>query len=202
MNATTTQSAAKPARARKGVVREWVESILVAFVLAMFIRTFFVQAFKIPTGSMRPTLVEGDAILVNKFLFGAKIPFTDYRLPALRQPQRGDVIVFIFPLDRKKDYIKRLVGLPGDTVEIRNGTVYVNDAPLQGPVFRKIFYFNRGEYADMGTRTVVPADSYFVLGDNSGSSQDSRFWGFVPHSNVLGKAMVIYWPPMRIRLLK
>ncbi|MFA5099358.1 MAG: signal peptidase I [Candidatus Omnitrophota bacterium] len=188
--------------AAKSTIREWVESILIAFVLAMFIRTFFVQAFKIPTGSMRMTLIEGDAILVNKLIYGAKIPFTDIRLPAFAQPQRGDVIVFIFPQDTKKDFIKRIVGLPGETVEIRNGTIYINDFPVVDQKLSRQYYYNRGDYGDLGKKIRIPDDQFFVLGDNSASSQDSRYWGFVPRDNLLGKAMVIYWPPNRIRLVK
>jgi signal peptidase I len=187
---------------KRSTVREWAESIVIAFVLAMIIRTFVVQAFKIPTGSMRMTLIEGDAILVNKFIYGVKIPFTDIRFPAFREPQRGDVIVFIFPGDTKKDFIKRLVGLPGETIEIKNGNVYVNDKPVTDPVLDSKYYYNRGDYGDLGKKVTVPEDSFFVLGDNSASSQDSRFWGFVPRKNLVGKAMVIYWPITRIRLIK
>ncbi len=187
---------------KKSVVRDWVESILVAFILAMFIRTFIVQAFKIPTGSMRPTLLVGDIIMVNKFIYGAKIPFTKYRLPKIRLPKRGDVVVFIFPEDPKKDFIKRLVGLPGDTVEIKNGTIYVNDQPLVDYGFSQRYYYNRGDFAQEDSKITVPADNYFVLGDNSASSQDSRYWGFVPAKNILGEAMVVYWPPQRIRIIK
>jgi len=187
---------------KKTVLWEWIESILIAFILAMVIRTFVIQAFKIPTGSMRMTLLEGDAILVNKFLYGAKIPFTDKRLPAVRQPKRGDVVVFIFPGDTKKDFIKRLVGVEGDSVEITNGTIYVNDKPVTEPGFNSNYYYNRGDFGEAGKKIVVPKNSYFVLGDNSASSQDSRYWGFVPKSNVLGKAILIYWPPNRIRLIK
>src|SRR5512137_1877132 len=115
---------------KKSKLYEWVESAIVALVLAMIIRTFLVQAFKIPTGSMRPTLLEGDAILVNKFLYGPKVPFTPWKLPGMRMPQRGDVIVFKYPVDPKKDFIKRLAALPGETVEIRNGTVYVDGLPV------------------------------------------------------------------------
>lgn len=181
---------------------EWVESIIIAFICAVIIRTFVVQAFKIPTGSMRSTLLEGDLILVNKFIYGAKIPGLDLRLPAVRQPNRGDVIVFKYPGDGKKDYIKRLIGLPGESLEIKNGTVYVNSEPLVDPVFNQRYYYNRGDFAGEGEKIVVPEDSYFVLGDNSASSQDSRYWGFVPRKNLLGKAMVIYWPPNRIRIIK
>ena len=187
---------------KKSVVREWVESIVVAFMLAMIIRAFVVQAFKIPTGSMRPTLLEGDLILVNKFIYGAKIPFTDFRLPAVMQPKRGDVIVFIYPEDRKKDFIKRLVALPGERVEIKNGSIYINDKPLLDPLFNQRYYYNRGDLAREGEKIVVPLDSFFVLGDNSASSKDSRYWGFVPRQNILGKAMIIYWPPNRIRIIK
>ena len=186
----------------KSVIREWVESIIVAFILAMVIRTFIVQAFKIPTGSMRPTLLEGDIILVNKFIYGAKIPFTDWRLPAVKAPKRGDVVVFIYPQDPKKDFIKRLVATPGESVEIKNGTIYINDKPLFDPVFSRRYYYNYGELAKEGQKIVVPADSFFVLGDNSASSQDSRFWGFVPRKNLLGEAIVIYWPPQRIRMIR
>jgi signal peptidase I len=187
---------------QKAVVREWAESILIALVLALFIRTFVVQAFKIPTGSMRPTLLVGDIILVNKFIYGANVPFTKAKTPKVRLPKRGDVIVFIYPDDPKKDFIKRLVGLPGDAVEIKNGTIYVNGQALVDYGFSQRYYYNRGDFAQEGYRVIVPADSYFVLGDNSASSQDSRYWGFVPAKNVLGQAMVIYWPPQRIRIIK
>ncbi len=187
---------------KKSVAREWVESIIWAFILAMIIRTFVIQAFKIPTGSMRTTLIEGDLILVNKFIYGAKIPFTDFNLPKLREPQRGDVIVFIYPKDPKKDFVKRLVGLPSDAVQINNGTIYINDNPILTSIFNQIYYYNRGEFAQEGQKLKVPKDSFFVLGDNSTSSQDSRYWGFVPRKNILGKAMLIYWPPQRIRIIK
>lgn len=187
---------------RKSVAREWVESIVVAFILAMIIRTFVIQAFKIPTGSMRSTLLEGDLILVNKFIYGAKIPFTDFNLPALRKPKRSDVIVFIYPESPKKDFIKRLAGLPGETLEIKNGTVYINDKPLLDSVFNQRYYYNRGEFGEEGKKIKMPEDNFFVLGDNSASSQDSRYWGFVPRKNILGKALLIYWPPQRIRIIR
>ncbi|MFH1355377.1 MAG: signal peptidase I [Candidatus Omnitrophota bacterium] len=187
---------------KKSVIREWVESIVIAFILAMIVRTFVVQAFKIPTGSMRPTLLEGDIILVNKFIYGAKVPFTGIRLPALRDPVRGDVIVFIYPQDRKKDFIKRLVGLPGETVEIKNGSIFINGKPSLESIFGTNFYYNYGGFGREGNKVTIPDDSYFVLGDNSASSKDSRYWGFVPRGDILGKALVIYWPPKRIRIIK
>ena len=187
---------------KKSVLRDWAESIIVAFFLAMVIRAFVVQAFKIPTGSMRMTLIEGDLILVNKFIYGAKVPFTNFRLTALRAPKRGDVVVFIYPEDRKKNFIKRLVGLPGETVEIKGGSIYINDQPALEPIFNQIYYYNKGEFGSEGQKIVVPKDSYFVLGDNSVSSKDSRYWGFVPKEDLLGQAMVIYWPVQRLRIIK
>jgi len=191
-----------PSVKRKSVTREWIESIIIAFVLAMIIRTFLVQAFKIPTGSMRPTLLEGDLILVNKFIYGAKIPFVDLNLPTVRQPRPGDVVVFIYPENPKKDFIKRLVAIEGETVEIENGTIFINGQPLLDTVFSQRYYYNRGEFGQEGKKIVVPKNNIFVLGDNSASSQDSRFWGFVPRKNILGKAILIYWPPQRIRIIK
>jgi len=188
---------------KKSVLREWIEAaIFAAFLAFCIIRPFIVQAFKIPTGSMRPTLLEGDLILVSKFIYGAKVPFTHFRLPAVRDIKRGDVVVFIYPEDDKKDFIKRMVGLPGDIVEIKSGTIYINDLPLLDPIFNQRYYYNRGEFCKENQKITVPAGNYFVLGDNSGSSKDSRYWGFVPKDNILGEAVVIYWPPQRIRIIK
>ena len=187
---------------KKSVLRDWVESIIIAFLLAMVIRTFVVQAFKIPTGSMRMTLQEGDLILVNKFIYGAKVPFSNFYLPALREPKRGDIVVFVYPEDKKKDFIKRLIGLPGEIIEIKGGSIYVNDKQVEEPIFKQIYYYNRGDFGAEGQKIVVPKDSYFVLGDNSASSKDSRYWGFVPKENLLGQALVIYWPIHRMRTIK
>ena len=187
---------------KKSVWRDWTESIIVAFFLAMVIRAFVVQAFKIPTGSMRMTLIEGDLILVNKFIYGAKVPFLKFWLPAVRSPERGDVVVFIYPEDKKKDFIKRLVGLPGETIEIKGGSIYINGKPATEPIFNQIYYYNRGEFSAEGQKITVPQNNYFVLGDNSTSSKDSRFWGFVPKENLLGQALIIYWPLNRIRQIK
>ena len=187
----------------KAVIREWVESIVIAVILALFIRTFFIQAFKIPSGSMRPTLLEGDKIMVNKLLYGPKVPFTHYRLPGLREPRRGDVIVFKYPEDRKKDFIKRLIAVGGETVEILNGNILINGSPIDGPPeILKTYYYDRGHYGVEGNTVKVPEGSYFVLGDNSDSSRDSRYWGFVPKDGVIGRAIFIWWPPWRIQALK
>jgi signal peptidase I len=187
---------------KKSVWREWAESIIIAFLLAMVIRIFIIQAFKIPTGSMRLTLVEGDVILVNKLEYGAKLPFSNLRLPGFNQPYRGDVIVFIYPKNPKKDFIKRLVALEGETVEIRNGTIYIDDKPLIDPAFGTRYYYNRGDFAQPGQKIRVPKGHFFVLGDNSASSEDSRYWGFVPKNNIIGRALLIYWPLNRIRIIK
>ena len=186
----------------KAQARDWIESILIAFVLAMFIRTFFFQAFKIPSGSMRMTLLEGDRLLVNKLRYGAKIPFTNKRLPGFGKPKRGDVIVFVFPEDHKRDFIKRLIALGGETVEIRSGDIYINNKLIEDPRIKNVYYYNRGDYGNMNQKVLVPPGDYFVLGDNSGSSHDSRYWGFVPESDLIGRAELIYWPPNRIRFIK
>jgi signal peptidase I len=183
-------------------VREWVESIAVAFVLAMFIRTFFIQAFRIPSGSMRMTLVEGDRLLVNKLQYGARIPLTKRRLPGFGKPRRGDVIVFAYPQNPKKDFIKRLIALGGETVEIKEGNIYIDGNVVDDPKIHHIYYYNRGPYGQADQKIAIPPGNYFVLGDNSGSSSDSRFWGFVPEIDVIGKAEFIYWPLNRIRIIK
>ena len=188
---------------KKSVFREYVESLVVAILLALVVRAFFVQAFKIPTGSMRPTFMEGDRILVNKMVYGIKIPFVPKRLPAIRPPQRGDMVVFHAPDDRHRDFIKRLVAVGGDEVEIRDLHLWINGRPLtEPPIFREIPYYNRGPYGQAGKPVKIPPGSYFFLGDNSNSSRDSRYWGFLPEGQVIGRAFLIYWPPKRIRWLK
>ena len=187
----------------KPLVRELIESALIALVMALFVRTFFVQAFKIPTGSMQPTLMVGDRILVDKVTFGVPIPFTDWRLPRIRAPQRGDMVVFRAIDDPRRDFIKRLAAVGGDTLEIKEMRVWVNGRPLSSPpVFRQITYYNRGEYGAPGRPIRVPPGYYFFLGDNSASSRDSRYWGFLPEAKVIGRAFCIYWPIKRIRWLK
>ena len=181
---------------------EWIESIVIAFVLAMFIRTFFIQAFKIPSGSMIPTLLVGDRLMVNKLRYGPKVPFTHKRLPGIGKIERGDILVFIFPEDKKRDFIKRVVGLPGDIVEIKNERIWINGQELAEPRIHSITYFNYGPYGQEHSPIKVPDGNLFVLGDNSASSHDSRFWGFVPLDNVIGRAEFLYWPLNRMRVLK
>ena len=180
----------------KSTFREYAEAILMALLLALFIRTFIVQAFKIPSGSMIPTLAIGDHILVNKLSYGIRIPFLEKYLVEFGSPQRGDVIVFIYPEDRSKDFIKRVIGVAGDTVEVRSKKVFINgkavedshahfegyDPQLGGTV-------NGDDYGPK----VVPEGHVFVMGDNRDRSYDSRFWGYVSLSEVRGKAFLIYW---------
>ena len=182
------------------VVREWVESIVIAFVLAMFIRTFFIQAFKIPSGSMRMTLIEGDRLMVNKLVYGPKVPFTSKRLPGYGKMHRGDIIVYIYPGDQTRDFIKRLIAFGGETVTIRDGDIYIDGKLVEDPDIKNRIYYTRGPYGDKPY--TVPKGNLFVLGDNSASSNDSRFWGPVPIQNVIGKAEVIYWPIKRMRMLE
>ena len=187
----------------KSEIREWAESIIIALILALLIRTFVIQAFKIPSGSMIPTFEIGDRIFVSKFIYGARIPFTDIRLPALRQPQRGDIIVFASPETPKKDFVKRLVALEGETVEIKGGNILINGKEIDDPdSVKSTYYYNRGDFGKEFEAVTVPRGFYFTLGDNSANSRDSRYWGFVSKKNLIGKAVLLYWPIRRIRLIK
>lgn len=187
----------------KSQIREWVESILIAVILALFIRTFVVQAFKIPSGSMIPTFQVGDRIFVNKFIYGAKVPLTNFRLPALRQPVRGDIIVFRSPEDPKKDFVKRLIAVSGETVEIKDGKIYIDGKAIEEPSsIKAVYYYNAGDYGVDGRKVKVPDGCYFGLGDNSASSRDSRYWGFIPKDNMIGKVIFLYWPIHRMRVVK
>ncbi|MCM8774958.1 MAG: signal peptidase I [Candidatus Omnitrophica bacterium] len=172
--------------------KEWGEPFLIALILATIIRTFILGPYKIPTGSMIPTFLVGDRIFVDKI---------SYRF---HPPNPGDIVVFKYPLDRKKDFVKRLAGLPGDEIEIRGGRLILNGRVMEDPPFSDHYYYNREDwdYAKKGQRIKVPADSYFVLGDNSDQSSDSRHWGFVPKKDLIGKAVFIWWPPNRIKLVK
>lgn len=179
-----------PSPRPKSALRENLESIAWAVAIALAIRTFVIAPFKIPSGSMRPTLLEGDRILVVKFLYW------------FRHPEPGDIVVFRFPEDPKRPFIKRLVATAGNEVEIRDGHVLVNGESMgfpPGP--EEFYYYNQGSFGQASHPTTVPADMYFVLGDNSASSHDSRFWGFVPKRLLIGKAVCIFWPLSRLRVL-
>ena len=181
---------------QKSTFREYTEAIIIALLLALFIRTFVVQAFKIPSGSMLNTLLIGDHILVNKFIYGIKNPFNGNTWIPITKPERGDVIVFKYPLNPAQDYIKRVIGVEGDTIEIRNKKVYVNGEPQDESY--TIFLDNKILTAGQVNRdnmppTTVPENSLFVMGDNRDNSYDSRFWKFVNLKAVKGEAFIFYW---------
>jgi signal peptidase I len=179
---------------RKSLVREYTEAIIIAVILALFIRAFVVQAFKIPSGSMEPTLLIGDHLLVSKSSYGIKLPFTDQVIVPIGDPQRGDVIVFRFPEDRDLDFIKRIIGLPGETVQVKGTSILINGKKLD----EHWGYYSGGQtHVDFGP-VKVPPNHYFVMGDNRDNSRDSRLWfngrgGYVPRHDILGKAFIIYW---------
>ncbi len=186
---------------KKSNLRETIEAIVVAFAIALVIRTFVIQAFKIPSGSMIPTLQIGDHILVNKFLLGTPVdvPFTNihlFRMPGLRKPQRGDIIVFKYPEDPTRDFIKRVIGIEGDVIESKDKTVSVNGHKLVESYTQHVDSFIKPGGMDRRDNfgpVTVPKESVFVMGDNRDQSYDSRFWGFVDLPRIKGKAIIIYW---------
>ena len=189
---------------RKSVAREYAEAIFIALLLALFIRTFVIQAFKIPSGSMEETLLIGDHILVSKFAYGTHIPneipilniklFDDIILfPTL--PERGDIIVFKYPKDESRDFIKRVIGIPGDLLEVKHQKVFINAKPYIDPFARHIEAPSNSPLVprdDFGP-VLIPDGHLFMMGDNRENSQDSRYWGFLDVSKVRGKALMIYW---------
>jgi len=181
---------------QKSRLRENIEAILFAIVLALFIRTFVIQAFKIPSGSMKETLLVGDHILVNKFIYGVKLPFLQKTIIPVTEPDRGDIVVFKFPKDPKKDFIKRVVGITGDQIVIKDKKVYVNGELEEE---KHIMHMDSNIFPAQYSRrdnlesVTVPPDSIFVMGDNRDNSHDGRFWGFVDLKAVKGQAFIIYW---------
>jgi signal peptidase I len=197
-----------PGGPQKSIAREYAEAFGIAIVLALIIRTFFIQAYKIPSGSMEPTLLIGDHILVNKLIYGLRMPDSFFGVQPLSgiipygqylfhiEPiHRGDVVVFVFPPDPTKDFIKRVVGVGGDRVEVRGKSVYLNGRKIEEP--HAYYQPSEGQTSiaprDRYGPVVVPKGKVFVMGDNRDRSYDSRFWGFVPDSDVEGRAMIIYW---------
>lgn len=178
-------------------VYEYVKSLGIALVLAFLIKTSIVEAYKIPSSSMEDTLLVGDFLLANKFVYGARIPVVGWRLPAIRKPQQGDVVIFKVPIDRTTNYIKRCVATEGQTVEIVNKVLYVDGIPFPNPPHSKFTDPNIHppgfDQRDNFQKFVVPANNIFVMGDNRDNSYDSRFWGTVPLDLVLGEAMMIHW---------
>jgi signal peptidase I len=182
------------AASRKGYFRDFVETVLTAVVLALVLRAFVIQTFRIPSGSMEDTLLVGDFLIVNKFLYGIKVPFTDSRLPGIREPRYGDVVVFEYPNPdpraKKENYVKRVIGCAGDIVELRNNVLYLNGEPKEETFIKLKPPTPR--WADFGP-IKVPDGSLFMMGDNRNWSADSRDWGFLDTGRIKGKAIMIYW---------
>ena len=232
---TKSNTKSKRKKKQKSKLRENLEAIFLALVIALFIKTFVVDVYKIPTGSMIPTIEVGDFIVAAKFIYGAKIPFTDLRLPAIRDPKRGDIVIFLAPYyeppniiiqlltpivytltlgfvnidPQPKFYVKRCIGLPGDTVEIIAKEVYINGKKLKGwwPEYHADPEIippgdSLMNHRDFFGPVTVPEDCYFMLGDNRDRSNDSRFWGFVKRKDIYGKALFRYWPPNRIGIVR
>lgn len=191
-----TEPQIKKPKSSRNIFQEYSEAFVVAVILAIIIRAFLVQAFKIPSGSMIPTLQVGDHILVCKFLYGVRVPFTDNRWPRFTVPHRGDVIVFIYPQDRTKDFIKRVVAVEGDTIEIRNKKLIVNGKELSEKYIQhtsdRIVPGDILPRDNMEQQT-IPKGYLFAMGDNRDESHDSRFWGLVPVKDVKGEAFMIYY---------
>ena len=186
---------------RKSVVREYFETIVIAVVLALFMRTFVVQAFKIPTGSMEPNLLVGDHLLVNKFVFAPTLSSVERAILPVTAIRRGEIVVFKYPEDPERDFIKRVIGLSGETIELRDRRILVNGRAIEEPYAHYLPRPDRpggSEITSDDVRerygpVVVPSGSVFVMGDNRDNSQDSRYWGFLPKENIKGKALMIYW---------
>ncbi len=175
--------------AGKSVFREYAESLVSAFILALIVLTFIARAFKIPSSSMVPTLRVGDRIFVNRFVYD------------ISDPGRGDLAVFVYPEDESRDFIKRIVGLPGEKIKISSGGIFIDGERVdEASRLSDFSYYNIGSFGS--GEIEIPPESYYVLGDNSANSQDSRYWGFVPRENFKGKAFFIYWPPGRIQKLR
>ncbi len=197
---TSTRKRDKNPETPANILWENVKQIGLAVILALVIKTSVVEAYKIPSGSMEDTLLVGDFLLANKFAYGARLPLVNYRLPAFTDPQPGDIVIFIYPVDGVTKYIKRCVGLPGDTIQVRNKKLFVNGERYTDPEFSKYIrpqILRRGpggrDSRDNFGPYVVPPNSYFMMGDNRDNSMDSRFWGTVHRDLILGEAMVVHW---------
>ena len=201
VKAKTAAATPPPAGFKKSTPREYFESLCVAVILALFVRTFVVQAFKIPTGSMENNLLIGDHLLVNKMVFAPTLTGLESAILPADPIRRGDIIVFKYPVEPERDYIKRVIALPNETLELKNKTVYINGKALEEPYVHFLFpdaVPGSADYTDLDVRrkygpVTVPADHYFMMGDNRDNSQDSRYWGFMPRSYVKGKALFVYF---------
>jgi signal peptidase I len=192
----TENNTSKTKAKKKSKAQEYIEAIIIAILIALFIRTFIIAAYKIPSESMVPTLLVGDHLLVNKFIYGVKIPILRKIIIPITNPKRDDIIVFIYPNDRSLDFIKRVIGIGGDKIEIKNKKIFINDQEYKdsyGIYDEGITYPAAIQPRDNFGPIIVPQGSLFVMGDNRDNSRDSRFWGFVDVKDVEGKALIIYW---------
>ena len=181
---------------KKELVWEYTKAVVTALLLALFIRAYFIQAFKIPSGSMIPTLLIGDHILVNKFIYGTTLPLSDRRVLVFRKPEKGDIIVFKYPEDRKRDFIKRVIAVEGDVIESKNRVIYVNGKAVDEPYAQHTDTSLRPggiEPRDNFGPHIVPKEKYFMMGDNRDQSYDSRYWGYVDMKDIRGEALIMYW---------
>ncbi len=179
-------------KSKKRVKKEtcdWLKSFIWAIVIALVVRIFFVGNFKIPTSSMVPTLQVGDRLLSNSVVY------------RFRAPRRGEVVIFKYPEDPARDFVKRLVGLPGEALMIREGEIYIDGEAVENRRINSRYYYSDGVYG-IGRQVEIPQGGYYVLGDNSINSKDSRYWGFVPENYMGGKAVFIYWPPWRMGFIR
>jgi signal peptidase I len=202
ISSTENLGAVKKKSQDKGQLREWGEALFFALILALIIRAFLIQAYRIPSSSMEDTLLKGDHILATKYNYGVTMPFTTYKIFGRDIiPKRGDIIIFTFPQNHEMDFVKRVVGLPGDTITIINKKVFVNGKEyVQGhEKYTDPYIVDRGisVIRDNMPETLITAGNIFVMGDNRDQSYDSRFWGQLPLENVKGKALIIYfsWDP-------
>jgi signal peptidase I len=188
----------EPKKRKKSIIREYVESFVIALILALIVKYSIVEAYKIPSGSMENTLLVGDFLLANKFIYGSRVPLVNFKLPAIREPKQGDIVIFKYPQNPKVNYIKRCVAIEGQIVEIKNKVLYVDGKIFPNPVQSKFTEGNRIEAAQFSPRDnfgpfKVPKGYLFVMGDNRDNSYDSRFWGPLDRELVLGEAMIIHW---------
>lgn len=186
----------KEPKSRKRIFWEYAEALVTALILALIIRAYVVQAFKIPSGSMEPTLLVGDHILVNKFIYGTRIPLTEKRTLIFKKPHRGDIIVFKYPEDPERDFVKRVIAVEGDVIESMDKRIYINGELFEEPFVRHSdpnIKRNRNQPRDNFGPIVVPKNKYFVMGDNRDHSYDSRYWGFVDINSIKGKSFILYW---------
>lgn len=184
------------------ITKHKIINIIIAFLGLIVIGNICFQLYRIPTTSMVPTLMPGDYIFANRLSYGLRIPFTQKRILQMHKPRRGDIVVFRAPGDGRRVYVKRLIAVGGERVLLKEGNIYINGKQVIEPVIARNYYYNQGTYGVSQEATLVPARSYFFLGDNSIASADSRFWGFVGEEDIIGKVVFVWWPPARVAMVE